>query len=117
MRYVPCLFALVLLSGCSREPTWDATSDETEEASSQKILASLDPGGQMVFGACMNDIYGCESMLDYSNPGETHAQAKARYKKASKSIHGMTAQQIMTRAHELARERYKRELAAEAKAR
>lgn len=99
---ITCL-VLLLGSGCSKEPTFDATNDTTMKASIEKMTATMSAEEKKAF---QQTFTGLAFLGALANMNSKKSPAEIRKEIFSK-FDGKTVSEIMTMAEELKKEMQK----------
>ncbi len=90
MKRAMLLIGVLLIAGCG-EPTFDASSDAAERASVERMTRDLSPTDKQRF---LRGVLGdaMKSAARARRAGKTQSASES-----AKSLHGLTAQQIMAK--------------------
>jgi hypothetical protein len=102
MRLIATCLLLATLCGCGGPPTVDATTDETAQASIERIGSTLDDAGKRRFmGAVMALSMGPALQRAASAARGESPAAPMSASETIKALHGLSADEIIAKAEAL----------------
>ncbi|MDH5181088.1 MAG: hypothetical protein OEY07_15555 [Gammaproteobacteria bacterium] len=96
---VTCL-VITLGAGCSKEPTFDATSDDTIKSSVQQMMANMSDAEKKNFQETFQGLLFLAAMANLNKNKSEEAMKKEIFS----AFHGKTASEIMKLAEDFQKE-------------